>query len=143
MAQRKPLLPPVDCQQVSIEDHIKTADLFKPEGDRVFVYELNEKTAKAKLLKGAKRIPLLLEEHSSSSNLLFNLGSWHIVVRPSLSYWNEVKGDNSCHIGNYIIQILGVQIGKDSKGKNVDSKIVFFADGNKVVCHFITPRSAY
>ena len=89
-----------------------------------------------KLLKGAKRIPLLLEEHSSSSNLLFSLGSWHTVIRPSLRYWDNVKGDNSCHIGNYVIKILGVQIGKDSKGKNVDSKIVFFADGNKVVCHF-------
>ena len=122
---------------VSISDHIKSSDTFKQiEGQRTFEYSLNEKTAKTKLVKAAKRDePFNVEENSSSSNLVFSAGAWHTVVLPSLRYWNEVKDDKACIIGDYTIKIGGITGGVDANGKHVDSKVVFLADRDKVTCH--------
>ena len=56
------------------------------EQERSFEYNLSDKNAKAKLLKGAKRIPFELVKKTSSINLVFNLGSWNNVVLPSINY---------------------------------------------------------
>ena len=58
---------------------------------RSFDYNLNNKAAKSKLIKGAKREVFEIVENSSSANLIFNLGSWNHVVLPSIWYWNEVN----------------------------------------------------
>ena len=50
---------------------------------RNFKYRLNDKIAKAKMMKGAKRVPYNVEYNSSSCNFMFNLGSWaHVSFNP-------------------------------------------------------------
>ena len=122
---------------VSISDHIESSETFKQiEGLRTFEYSLRDKTAKAKLVKAAKRDEAFkVEENSSSSNLVFSAGAWHTVVLPSLRYWNEVKDDKACIIGDYTIKIGGITGGVDANGKHVDSKVVFLAGRDKVTCH--------
>ena len=122
---------------VPISDHIRSSDTFKQiEGQRAFEYSLSDKTARNKLMKAAKRDELMkIEENSSSSNLVFSAGAWHTVVLPTLRYWNEIKDDKACNIGDYTIKIGGITGGVDANGKHVDSKVVFLADRDKVTCH--------
>ena len=116
----------------SIEEHVKHSDLYiLSEGTRAFEYQLNEKSAKAKLIKNAKRIPLEIEDNSTSSNLIFCVGSWKNAVIPAVSYWKEVKGTKSCKVGDYTIKVAGVKVGTDKIGMNV----VFYGDRDKIVCH--------
>ena len=58
------------------------------------------------------------------------------LVLPSIQYWKQLHSDQKCVIGNYIVKVGGVQAGKESNGKIVDTKIVFFGDRDKVVCQF-------
>ena len=103
---------------------------------RTFVYSLTDKNAKARLLKGAKRIPFEIVKNSVSWNLVFNIGSWNNVVLPSVRYWNEVQGFRTCRIGSTIIRAASVKTGLDATGKHVDTQIVFFVNREKAVCHF-------
>ena len=129
-------IAPTENILLTIDDHIKSSEPFKPKGSRTFEYDLSDKATKAKLVKASKRAPFLLEEHSASSNLIFSAGSWYNTVLPSIRYWNELRAEESCHIGDSIIQIGGIRSGKDSSGKFVDSQIVFLSDRDKVTCHF-------
>ena len=96
---------------------------------------MNDKAATAKLIKAAKRMPLEMEENSTSTNLIFSVGAWNHVVQPSVSYWNDVKEEKTCKIGEYVIKVGGIQIRKEMKDKHVNTKIVFLADRDKIVCH--------
>ena len=102
---------------------------------RKFEYRLDEKAAKGKLIKGAKRIPFEIVEKSSSSNLIFNLGSWNTVAQPSLRYWNEGKGSKTCRIGETTVRIADVKTGKDAGGKHIDTQVIFFSNRDKIVLH--------
>ena len=136
MTGRKIVLASVQNKDVSTNDHIRSGDLIDPlDGERMFEYKLNDKAAKAKLVKSAKRQPYLLEENSTSSNLIFSVGSWKNVFLPAIREWSVVKDDQTCHVGAHTITIGSVKQGKESKGKTVDSKIIFFLDKDKVVCH--------
>ena len=105
MTSNKALLAHVNKDIVSIQEHIKNVDLLKPlEGERIFEYELSEKDTKSKLTKGAKREPVVLEENSTSSNIRFSVGAWINVVLLSVRYWSEVKGDQTCIVGDHIIK---------------------------------------
>ena len=121
---------------LNIDDHITRSEPFKLIGERRFEYDLDDKATKAKLVKGSKRAPFLLEVNSTSCTLIFSSGSWFHVVLPSNRYWNEIKGDQTCKVGDSVIKIGGIKSGKDSNGKFVDTQIVFFIDGFKVTCHF-------
>ena len=86
---------------VSIEEQVTQSDLFKQsEGLRAFEYKLNEKNAKSKLRKGTKRIPFLLEENSSSSNLIFSVGAWKNCVLPAVGYWKAEQNNKKCKIND-------------------------------------------
>ena len=63
-----------------------------------FEYELNDKVATPKLFKAAKRMPIEIEENSTSSNIIFSAGAWFHVVQPSASYWNDDKGEKTCKV---------------------------------------------
>ena len=54
---------------------------------------------------------------------------------PSIKYWNEVKGTNSCRINDLIVRIAEVKTGEDIGGKHIDTQIVFLANRDKVVLH--------
>ena len=106
------------------------------EKGRQFEYNLNEKNAKAKLLKGAKRSPFEIVQNNGSVNLIFNLGSWKTIVSPSILYWKEVRSDMTCTVGQSKVKLASVKTGRDVVGKHVDTQIVFFFDREKAVCHF-------
>ena len=132
----KELNAPVNKEIVTFEEHVRSSDIHKGSNPCTkFDYQLNDKATKSKLLKAAKRVPLEIEEYSTSSTLSFCAGSWFHDVLPSAEYWKEVKGDKTCKIGDYEIKIGGIKPGKEINGKTVNTQVVFFADRDKVVCH--------
>ena len=96
---------------------------------------LNDKAAKSKLLKGAKREAMEVQTNSTSTTLIFSAGSWQAAVLPSMAYWNQVKGDQTCKVGDVMINVGGIKSGKDVSGKNIVNQVVFLVDRDKVVCH--------
>ena len=71
-------------EMTSVENFVKDSELVKAKDTvRAFDYKLDEKAAKGKLIKGAKRGSFEIVKNSSSCNLVFNLGSWYHVVKPS------------------------------------------------------------
>ena len=121
----------------SLKDLVKNSDVVKPDIDdnRVHKYKLNDKATKGKLVKGAKRDPFAVIENSLSSNLDFSLGAWNYVVLPTVRYWNQVKDDKTCKVGDTLIKIASVELGKEAGGRHIDSKVIFYANKDKVVCH--------
>ena len=85
---------------------------------------------------------MVIEEHSTSSNLVFSVGSWQNVVNPSVEYWKSTNQSKECHVGDYVIQVGGVKSGKESYGKVVKNQVIFYADREKVVT-YTTQRSLY
>ena len=102
---------------------------------RQFVYNLNDKATKTKLIKGSKRQPFEVKENTSSCNLIFNLGAWANVVIPSIKYWEEVQGTSLFRIDNDTVRVVEVKAGKDNEGKQTDSLITFMLNTDKVVLH--------
>ena len=56
-------------------------------------------------------------------------------MQPSALYFDQVKGEKTCKIGNYTVKVGGVKLGKKIKGKHVNTQGVFFADRDKIICH--------
>ena len=124
----------------SVECLVKDSEVLVTRDEaRKFEYKLKDKAARGKLIKCGKRIPFEVVGNSSSSNLLFNLGSWNYVVKPSFKYWTEVKGNKTCRIGDTIVRIADVKTGKDIGGKHIDTQIVFFANRDKLNYTATTP----
>ena len=74
----KALNAPMSEEIVTLDDHVKHSEVLRSlNASRTFDYELNDKATKAKLLKAAERSPLLSEENSTSSNLIFSAGGWY------------------------------------------------------------------
>ena len=127
---------PITKEVVTLNEHDQDSVLHKDTNLCVrFNYELNDKASKAKILKAASRPPVELEENSTSSNLVFSAGAWFHVVLPSVQYWTEVQGEQTCKIGEYEIKIGGVKPGRENNDKVVNFHIVFFAGREKIVCH--------
>ena len=121
----------------SLTDLVKNSDIEEHNVDknRVHKYKLNDKAAKAKLVKGAKREPFDVIKNVGSSNLDFSLGAWNYVVLPTVRYWNQVKDDKTCKVDDIVIKIGSVELGKEAGGRHVDTKVVFYANRDKVVLH--------
>ena len=86
MNLRKALGPSVSKDVDASNDHVKASDYIDTIDDQVkasvyhndsvtFDYELNDKAAKAKLVKGSKRIPLEIEEKFYIHEHRFQCGS--------------------------------------------------------------------
>ena len=84
---------------VTLEEQVKCSDVD---------YQLNEKAAKAKLLKDAKRIALEVKTNSASTNLVLSSGSWKVAVLPAIK-WNQIEGDQTCKEEDSIIRVRGRQ----------------------------------
>ena len=75
------------------------------------------------------RLPLRLSS-------IVSLGAWNFVVLPTIKYWHQVcEEDKTCIVDSTEIKIVSVELGKDADGKHIDTKIVFSANRDKVVCH--------
>ena len=91
----------------SIDELVEVTEVTTFKGNvRKFEYELNDKSIKAKLVKGAKRCPFEIVRNTSSVNLVFNLGAWSLVVLPSIGYWDKNKQEKTCIVGSSIVKIM-------------------------------------
>ena len=120
----------------SVQELIKDSEVVIPnEKKRSFEYNLNDKAAKSKLLKGAKRKPFEIKENTASCNLVFSIGTWHNVVLPSIKYWDSIKGEKTCDTGIISVRVASVSACEDASKKHIDTLLVFYANRDKVVCH--------
>ena len=126
---------PINREAMSFDEHIKDSKIIAASPPVSFDYKLNDKTTKSKLVKAAKRDPLELEVNSTSSNLVFSAGAWYHHVLPSVKYWEQIQGEKSCRIGDYEIKVGGVKFERETAGKIVNSKVIFYAGRDKIVCH--------
>ena len=102
---------------------------------RAFNYELNEKKAKMKLLKGAKREKHLdVEIKSTCVNMRFSDGSYHEVVLPFLREWHK-QVDKPFKMMDFDIKIVESDAGVDNSEKHMDTKIVVFVNDDRIVLH--------
>ena len=121
----------------SIDELVKDSEVINySEKKRKFQYDLNEKATRAKLVKEAKRPPFEIVKKTASSNLIFSLAAWEIVVLSSIKYWDSIQGDKTCKVGDSTIRVGNVKAGTETGGKHVDTLIVFFINRDKVMCHF-------
>ena len=105
------------------------------EGNRKFEYNMNDKTAKAKLIKGAKREAFEVENNQSSSNLIFSVGSWNHLVLPTIHYWNSNNSLKTCENEGIEVKIVSIKTGRDVMGKHIDTQVIFSVNREKAVCH--------
>ena len=102
---------------------------------RVFGYSLNQKRAKAKLLKGAKRLNNLeVEERDGCVNLRFSGGAFYEVIQPLIRVWN-LKVDEEILINKKVIKVIEVDKGIEDTNKHVDTKLVVMVDDKRIVIH--------
>ena len=134
---------PLADEIMTMEEHIKGTEVSKNSNMIKFDYMLNDKASKSKILKAAKRVPFEVEVNSTSQNLIFSAGTWFHAVLPSIRYFEEVKGDKTCKIGEYSVKIGGVRVGKESNGKHVNSQIIFFAHRDKLFAISITQHNSF
>ena len=127
------LIASENMDDVTIDEQVKASEYHND--SITFDYELSNKGAKSKLLKGSKRMPLKIEENSTSSNLVFSVGAWLTTVLPAVRYWNEIEYQKTCTAGDITIKVMGIKSGKDVNGMHVVSKVVFYANRDKIVCH--------
>ena len=120
----------------SVLDSSRRRNSIHKEDGRNFKYNLSDKKARNKLLKGSNREPFQVEEKSNSTNLVFNLGSWMKVVMPAIINMKEAIGDDEWVSGSANIRVAAVNSGHEVTGLHVDTQIVFFVNRQKAVCHF-------
>ena len=117
-----------------VKDLVADSEVASPVvSKRSFEYNLNDKSAKTKLLKSAKRKPFEIVEHSTSSTLVFSPGAWNQVVQPSAKYWKSIQGDKTCIAGPIIVKVASVNAGEDAGKNHIDTLIVFYSNRDKVV----------
>ena len=92
---------------VTIDDQIRSS--IYHDDSMTFDYELNNKAAKTKLVKASKRIPFEVDEKSSSITLIFSVGAWLTAVLPAVRYWNDIKADKTCKVGDTVIKVGGIK----------------------------------
>ena len=126
----------ITMEYTSVDTFVRDSEIVERRKiPRKFEYALDEKAAKGKLIKGAKRSPFEVVVNSSSSNLIFSPGSWNSVVLPALGYWDEVKGNKTCKVNDLTVKIADLKTGKDVGGKHIDTQVIFFLNRDKVVLH--------
>ena len=102
---------------------------------RVFNYAINNKRAKAKLLKGAKRGKhLVVESKIGCVNLIFSDGSYLQTVLPLLRSWQS-KQNQKFFINETEVEVVEIESGIDSNQKHVDTKLVIMANSSRLVLH--------
>ena len=103
--------------------------------ERNFTYVLNDKKAKEKLLKGAKRAKNLeVEAKDGCITLLFNDGSYIKTVIPLLKSWQR-NINGTVLIDSNQVKIEEIDTGFDSSQKHMDTKLVIYANNSRLVLH--------
>ena len=126
----------VDFEEISqLKTHIMKYHKDNKRNGRAFNYVLNDKKAKAKLLRGAKRTnPLVVEVKSGCVNMRFNDGSYFTVVLPLLRKWHE-QVSKPFKLNDIVIEVEEADPGVESSEKHIDTKLVIIADKDRLVLH--------
>ena len=102
---------------------------------RVFNYVVNNKRAKAKLLKGAKRGKhLVVESKNGCVNLIFSDGSYLETVLPLLKSWHQ-KVNEKILLNNTEIEVVEFDVGIEDSQKHIDTKLVIVSNNCRLVLH--------
>ena len=122
---------------LNVQNAVKDSELVKfSHSPRNFTYKLNEKTARNKLIRGAKRDSFDIICKSNSCNLIYNLGSWSHVVLPSMVYWNESKALKTCKLkDDLVLRISDIKMGTEVTGKHVDTQVTFIFNDDEIKLH--------
>ena len=120
-----------------LNNHMKSSQhAIKAEINRKFEYKLNQKNARAKLIKGAAKNPLVKEMKSNCSILNLNDGSYFYVVLPLIENWTQKSNnEESIEYEGLNIQVTEVKPGKELSGMVVDVLVKFVVGDSKVVVH--------
>ena len=91
----------------SIQEVVDDSEVIKlPENRRIFEYNLNDKNAKNKLIKGAKKEPLDVVLNKASCNVVFSTGSRSQIVLPTILYWKQAAENKICKLDEMEIKIV-------------------------------------
>ena len=102
---------------------------------RSFGYALNIKRAKAKIIKGVKRVNnVTVEVKTGCVNLRIGVGAYHEVVMPLLALWKQ-RINEEFIIDKTSVQVIEVDEGHESSATIVDTKIVVLVNNEKLVLH--------
>ena len=107
-------------------------------GTRNFKYRMSAKTAKSNLLKGAKREHINVDYKQGASNIDFSDGAWILTAFPEVLKW-EKEGDIFSY-SDVMVKVVDVKPGFDVNNKNVDYKVQFIVNEQKIVLHAYNGR---
>ena len=113
---------------------LSTVHSCPSQGTRNFKYRITEKTARANIVKGARKKHFQVEHKKGATNIDFNDGSWILVAFPVIKDREKNEGA-SIDINSIQVQIIDARPGYDSGKNNVDFKVVFSFSGSKIVVH--------
>ena len=119
-------------QEKEFETHMSRQ---KDQKNRKFNYDMNEKKAKKKLLKGANRVDHLdVEIKPTCVNMRFSDGSFKEVVLPLIKVWHKKVGE-SIKFQENEVKIIESITGTDLKVRHMDTKLVILVNNNRIVIH--------
>ena len=129
------------CEKTFDEKHHLAAHMKEHTTDNIFnngrkfKFTLNEKKAKAKLLKGAIRgNHLEVETKSTCVNMRFSNGAYHELVLPLLRQWNNQVG-RTVEVLGCEFKIVESNSGTDISENHIDTKLALLFNGNRIVMH--------
>lgn len=101
--------------------------------DKLFDYKLNAVATKAKLVKGAKRVPFEVNDKKTCSVLNFSDGAYNRLILSLIGEWeNCQKTGKPFRFENMDIKILTFEKRFDKVGNHVDTKVVFSDEKHKI-----------
>ena len=139
-----------DCKECNItfsteaelKDHILTTVHGGPsDGTRNFSYRLTAKTAKKNIVRGAQRKHIDVVYKQGAINVDFSDGAWVFAAFPEVLNW--ASSYQNFTFGLINIKVIEANAGMDDGSKNVDHKIVFQVNGQKVVLHAYNTKQRF
>ena len=128
--------------ETELKDHILTTVHRGPsDGTRNFKYRLTAKTAKKNIIKGAQRKHMDVQHKQGAINVDFSDGAWIYVAFPEVLIWAE--SNKNFDYGDLCIKVMEVKAGMDNGNKNIDHKIEFQVNDQKVVLHAYNTKQRF
>ena len=122
-------------EEIDLKSHMMNELVLGKRNGRTFKYELNERRAKSKLLKGAKRTNHLdIEIKTGCVNMRFSDGSYHDVLLPVLREWQGLS-NKPFMLEDIEVKVDEVESGIENSEKIMDTKLIVFANNDRLVLH--------
>ena len=120
-----------------LENMDNTDDTIEVQGDRFMLnFKLTEKTAKANLLKSSNRKQLEIDTKQTCMNMKFSPGAYLQCVLPVIKKWGLCfQSKQTINEENIDIRVEEFEERKEMSAKHVNTKLVLFVNGDKIVVH--------